>query len=52
MERIYQSEYKYYVQQKQYLNHLISGSFQGANILLMLSFENKAGRAGHIGYYL
>ena len=38
--------------QNQYLDFLIDPSFQGANRLFVLSFENEEGRKAHTGYYL
>ena len=35
-----------------YLNHLINPSFQGANILFALSFENEADRKSRSIFYL
>ena len=36
----------------QYLDFLIDPSFQGVNILFVLSFENEAQRTTYKGYYL
>ena len=47
----YQSDPKIYARNK-YLNHLIDSSFQGANILFVLSFENENGRTSLSEYYL
>ena len=33
--------------QNGYLNHLINPSFQGVNILFVLSFENQNDRTSH-----
>ena len=38
--------------QNQYLNFLISASFQGVNRLFVLLFENEDDRKAHTGYYL
>ena len=40
------------VAQNRYLNHLINPSFQGANRLFVLSFENEDGKTSHSTYYL
>ena len=37
--------------QDQYLDHLVNPSFQGVNILSVLSFESETGRRRHTGYY-
>ena len=42
----YQSNLKTY-KRKRYLNHLVDPSFQEANRLFVLSFENEADRASH-----
>ena len=47
----YQSDPKIYAR-NQYLNQLIDSSFQGANILFVLSFENENGRTSLSEYYL
>ena len=38
--------------QNRYLNYLINPSFQGANRLFVLAFENENGRTSHSTYYL
>ena len=38
--------------QKPNLNHLVEASFQGANRLFVLAFENDTQRTSHSGYYL
>ena len=38
--------------QNQYLDYLIDPSFQGANRLFVLAFENAAHRTRHTGYFL
>ena len=38
--------------QNQYLDYLIDPSFQGANRLFVLAFENNAHRTRHTGYFL
>ena len=38
--------------QNRYLNYLINPSFQGANRLFVLAFENEYGRTSHSTYYL
>ena len=38
--------------QKPNLNHLVEPSFQGANRLFVLAFENDTQRTSHSGYYL
>ena len=40
------------MQRNRYLNHLINPSFQGVNILFVLSFENGNDRTLHSTYYL
>ena len=40
------------LQKNWYLNYLISQSFQGVNMLFVLSFENEDGRTSHSTYYL
>ena len=40
------------MQRNRYLNHLINPSFQGVNILFVLSFENETDRTLHSTYYL
>ena len=40
------------MQTNRYLNHLINPSFQGVNILFVLSFENETDRTLHSTYYL
>ena len=39
-------------EQNQYLDFLINPSFQGVNILFVLSFENNSGRTSYTRYYL
>ena len=41
-----------HLQTNRYLNHLINPSFQGVNILFVLSFENENDRTLHSTYYL
>ena len=38
--------------QNRYLNYLVNPSFQGANRLFVLAFENENGRTSHSTYYL
>ena len=38
--------------QNQYLNYSVDPSFQEANRLFVLSFENNADRTGHTEYFL
>ena len=47
----YESSIKTFAQNR-YLNFLINPSFQGANRLFELPFENKNGRTSHSTYYL
>ena len=47
----YESSTKTFVQNR-YLNYLINPSFQGANRLFVLPFENENGRTSHSTYYL
>ena len=47
----YQSDPKTYGW-NQYLNHLVDPSFQGVNILFILSFENEDDRRSQSNYYL
>ena len=47
----YESSVKTFAQNR-YLNYLINPSFQGANRLFVLSFENEDDRASHSTYYL
>ena len=47
----YESSIKTYAQNR-YLNHLINPTFQTANRLFVLSFENENGRTSHSTYYL
>ena len=47
----YKSDVKTFAQNK-YLNYLINPSFQGANRLFVLSFENEIDRISHSNYYL
>ena len=47
----YESSVKTFAQNR-YLNYLINPSFQGANGLFVLSFENEDDRASHSTYYL
>ena len=47
----YESSIKTFAQNR-YLNYLVNPSFQGANRLLVLPFENENGRTSHSTYYL
>ena len=47
----YESSVKTFAQNR-YLNYLINSSFQGAERLLVLPFENENGRRSHSTYYL
>ena len=47
----YESNIKTFAQNR-YLNYLINPSFQGANRLSELFFENEDGRTSHSTYYL
>ena len=47
----YESSIKTFAQNR-YLNYLINPSFQGANRLFVLPFENENGRTSHSTYYL
>ena len=47
----YESSIKTFAQNR-YLNYLINPSFQGANRLFVLAFENENGRTSHPTYYL
>ena len=47
----YESNVKKF-EQNRYLSHLISPSFQGVNILFVLSFENENDRISRSNYYL
>ena len=47
----YQSDPKTHAQNR-HLNHLFNPSFQGINILFVLSFENEDDRTTHSNYYL
>ena len=47
----YESSIKAFAQNR-YLNYLINPSFQGANRLFALAFENENGRTSHSTYYL
>ena len=47
----YQSDPKTFAQNI-YLNHFVDQSFQGANRLFVLSFENEDDRTSHLNYYL
>ena len=47
----YESSIKTFAQNR-YLNYLINPSFQGANRLFVLAFENENGRTSHSTYYL
>ena len=47
----YESSIKKFAQNR-YLNYLINPSFQGANRLFVLAFENENGRTSHATYYL
>ena len=47
----YESDIKTFAQNR-YLNYLINPSFQGANRLFVLVFENENGRTSHSTYYL
>ena len=47
----YESSIKKFAQNR-YLNYLINPSFQGANRLFVLAFENENGRTSHSTYYL
>ena len=47
----YKSSIKTFAQNR-YVNYLINPSFQGANRLFVLAFENENGRTSHSTYYL
>ena len=47
----YESSVKTFAKNR-YLNYLINPSFQGVNILFVLSFENENYRISHSNYYL
>ena len=47
----YESSIKTFARNR-YLNYLINPSFQGANRLFVLAFENENGRTSHSTYYL
>ena len=47
----YESSIKTFAQNR-YLNYFINPSFQGANRLFVLTFENENGRTSHSTYYL
>ena len=47
----YESTIKTFAQNR-YLNYLINPSFQGANRLFVLAFENENGRTSHSTFYL
>ena len=47
----YESSIKIFAQNR-YLNYLVNPSFQGANRLFVLPFENEDDRASHSTYYL
>ena len=47
----YQSDPKIYAQNR-YLNHLVNPSFQGVNLLFVLSFENENDSTSNSNYYL
>ena len=42
----------HYIKKNWYLNHLIDLSFQGANRLFVLPFENEESRTEHAHYLL
>ena len=48
----YQSKVSTERQNHQYLDFLIDPSFQGVNMLFVLSFKNEGNRKVHTGYYL